>query len=113
MLTHGTAHGFHLVFRHHQAHDWQFVDLSALFDLPGLLGQLASARFAVARPMRDDLIGRFRWLQSVSWMPLLPPFRLATLLARLPLAFQTITGWWLAAVLALFRQPPFQFFQTQ
>ena len=63
--------------------------------------------------MRDDPIRRFHWLQSVSLLPLLPSFRFATLLAQLPLAFQTITGRRLAAVMAIFRQPPFQFFDAK
>jgi hypothetical protein len=107
MLTSRAAKSFHPVFNHPQAHFWQLVDLSALFDLPCDLSQLAAARFAVHWPMRDDLIGLLPLLQRMSEVPWLPSRRLPFLL-RFQLAFQAIARRWLATVVAIFRQTPFQ-----
>jgi hypothetical protein len=57
MQAHRTPDGFHLVSGHPETHCWQLVDVPTFFDLPRNLLPFALTRFALARSMRDDLIG--------------------------------------------------------
>jgi hypothetical protein len=106
MVARGATDDFHLVFRDHQAQDWQLVDLPAFLDLPSVLRQFAVAHLAMAWSMGYHLIGDLHELKRVSWVSCLPTFRLAARLTLLPLPFETITGRRLATVMTLFRQPP-------
>src|SRR5579859_1467995 len=110
MLTRWTPDGFHLVFRHHQAQLGQLMDLPAFFDRSGSLWQLALAGFAVARPMSKYPIRGRHWLEGMSLMSRLSPLGLLALWARPLLAFEAVTRRRLATVMAIFRQPFFQFF---
>jgi hypothetical protein len=96
------------MFRHQQAHFWEFVDLPTFFDVSGHLCQLALTGFAHPWPMGNHLIGPLNLRQCMSLMTSLSPRPLAALWPRLRFPREAITRWGLTAVLAVFPLPPFQ-----
>src|SRR5258708_33764666 len=101
------------VFGDHQAQDGQLVDLPALFELPGDLGQLAVAYVAGAWSMGDDLVWSRDLRHRMALVTALGPSRFPTLFARGRLTGKAIAGRRFATVVAIFGQPPFQFFNPQ
>jgi hypothetical protein len=109
-MTPWAPHLFHLMLLHHQPHLWQVMDLSAFLDLPCDPFQRLLAMVTDHGPMTHHLIGGGYLQQTVPSMSWLPSRLLPACVALAPtLSSGAVTRRRLAAVLAIFRQPPFEF----